>query len=197
MNARAIPRSAVQTYLKLVRLPLDGAINLLPGNGTGARPAARLALDRLDATVRAALATMLSDPVLHEDAEQRREAAEHREHGLRLRAEGERRSEQADAQLGVGQQKATQQRERANQRLKVRRQEAARAKDQDKRRAAKGASQRLDASRRTAKRADEVLNHRAARKEALRENEKELTARDEARRLGEAAGRAKAERKAD
>src|SRR5947199_9420835 len=124
MSARAIPRSAVQTYLKLVRLPLDGAINLLPGNGTGARPAARLALDRLDATVRAALATMLSDPVLHEDAEQRREAAEHREHGLRLRAEGERRSEQADAQLGVGQRMATQQRERANQRTNVRRQEA-------------------------------------------------------------------------
>lgn len=81
MNARAIPRSAVDTFLKLVRLPLDGAISLLPGNGTGAKPAARLALDRLDARLRAVLSSMLSDPVLHEDPEQRRGAAEQREYG--------------------------------------------------------------------------------------------------------------------
>jgi len=206
MNARAIPRSAVQTYLKLVRLPLDGAISLLPGNGTGARPAARLALDRLDATLRAVLASMLSDPVLHEDAEQRRGAAEQREYGLRLRVEAERKAEQADARLEVRQQMSTQQRERANQQAKARYQDAARAKEQDKRRAAKVENARLDASRRTSKRGDEILNHRAAKErletlssksDALREKEKELAARDEARRLRGAASRTKAERKAN
>jgi hypothetical protein len=205
MNARAIPRSAVQTYLKLVRLPLDGAISLLPGNRTGAKPAARLALDRVDATVRAGLASVLSDPVLHEDAEQRREAAEQREHGLRLRAQAAGKTEQADAQLEARQQKATQQRAQADQRSKARRQEAARAKEQDNRHAAEAESERLDATRRAAKRVDEVLNHRAAKErletlssksEAMREKGKELAARDEARRLSEAASRTKAERKA-
>jgi hypothetical protein len=205
MNARAIPRSAVQTYLKLVRLPLDRAISLLPGNGTGAKPAARLALDRFDATLRAALASMLSDPVLHEDAEQRRAAAEQREYGLRLRVEAEGKAEQADARLEARQQRTTQQRERANQQSRARRQDAARAKEQDERRAAKAARERLDVSRRTAKHGEEVLNHRAAKErletlssktDALRAMEKELTARDEARRLREAASRTKAERKA-
>jgi hypothetical protein len=206
MNTRALPRSAVQTYLKLVRLPFDGAINLLPGNGTGAKPAARLALDRLDATLRAVLAGVLSDPVLREDAEQRRGAAEQRENGLRLRVEAQRKAEQADARLEVHQQKATQERDRANQQSQARRQEAARAKEQSKRRAAKAESERLNASRRTARRGDEVLNHRAAKErletlgsktDALREKEKELAARDEARRLREAASQTKAERKAD
>jgi hypothetical protein len=205
MNARAIPRSAVQTYLKLVRLPLDRAISLLPGNGTGAKPAARLALDRFEATLRAALASMLSDPVLHEDAEQRRGAAEQREYGLRLRVEAKGKAEQADARLEARQQRATRQRERANQQSRARRQEAARAKEQDERRAAKAARERLDVSRRTAKHGDEVLNHRAAKErletlssktDALGAKEKELTARDEARRLREAATRTKAERKA-
>ena len=71
MNARAVPRTAVQSYLKLVRLPLDGAISFLPGNGTGARPAARLALDRADATLRAVIATILRDPVIREEAQPR------------------------------------------------------------------------------------------------------------------------------
>ena len=51
MNMRVIPRTAVDSYLRLLRLPLDGAISLLPGNGTGAKPAAALALDRLDAAL--------------------------------------------------------------------------------------------------------------------------------------------------
>ena len=161
MNARAIPRSAVDTYLKLVRLPLDGAISLLPGNGTGAKRAARLVLDRLDATLRAALANVLGDPVLHEDAEQRREAAEQRGDALRLRVEAGHKIEQADAQLEVRRQHA-QQRERANQQASARRQQAADAKERDKQRAAQAESQRLNASRKTAKREDEVLNQRAA-----------------------------------
>ena len=68
MNGRSIPRAAVESSLRLVRLPLDAGIGRLPGNGTGARPTARLALDRTDATLRAFVGTLLSDPVLREDA---------------------------------------------------------------------------------------------------------------------------------
>src|SRR3982074_3762411 len=98
---RAIPRPAVDSSLRLVRFPLDGATSLLPsnGNGTGAKPVAQLALDRLDARLRALIATILGDPVLRDDAERRRTAAEARETALRLRVEAERKAEEADTRL--------------------------------------------------------------------------------------------------
>ena len=54
MSIRAIPRGAVDGAVKLARLPVDVAISLLPGNGNGdgARPAAKIAVDRWDATLR-------------------------------------------------------------------------------------------------------------------------------------------------
>ena len=66
MNIRVIPRTAVNSWLKLVRLPLDGAIRLLPGSGSGPRPTAKLAIDRADATVRAVIAGVLGDSQLSE-----------------------------------------------------------------------------------------------------------------------------------
>ena len=69
MNARRIPGTAVENSLRLVRVPLDAAIGRLPGNGTGARPTARLALDRADVAVRAFAGTILGDSVLSEDAQ--------------------------------------------------------------------------------------------------------------------------------
>ncbi|HWK18585.1 MAG TPA: hypothetical protein VNR66_14125, partial [Solirubrobacteraceae bacterium] len=75
MNALALPRTAVDRYLRVVRLPLDRAIALLPGDETGAGPAAKLTVDRVDAEVRAAIAALLRDPALRRDAE--REAARH------------------------------------------------------------------------------------------------------------------------
>ena len=159
MNARAIPRSAVHTYLRLVRLPLDGAISLLPGNGTGAKPAAELALDRLDATLRAVLARILSDPVLREDAEQRREAAERaRAWAAGFACEAERKAEQADARLEK-RQRAGNPETRASDATCVSSPTGGGAHkgDRDERRAAKVESERLDASRRAAERGDEVL----------------------------------------
>ena len=81
MNVRRIPGTAVESSLRLVRLPLDAAVDRLPGNGTGARPTARLALDRADAAVRAFAGTILGDSVLREDAQMRRVALEARERG--------------------------------------------------------------------------------------------------------------------
>ncbi len=204
MTIRAIPRTAVDTYLKLVRLPLESAIGWLPGNGTGAQPAAGLVLDRADAAVRAVLGTVLADPVLREDAQRRRAAAEERERALDLRTAADRKTEHADTRLQERHQQASRQRQQADQRAKAKRQEAAREQEKEKRRTARTQSTRLDASRKTAERREKVLNNRAANErletldaktDALHEKEKELTARDEAKRLNEAASRAKAERK--
>jgi colicin import membrane protein len=185
-------------------MPLDGAIRLLPGNATGARRAAGLALDRADATLRTVIATILGDPVLREDAERRRSAAEQRESALRLRTGSERKGEQADARLAERQEQATRQREQANQRAEARRQEAAREAEQEKRRAAKVETERVQSSRRTVKGRQQALNERAAKDrletliaktEAMSQKDKELIARDEARRLRGAASRTKAQRK--
>ncbi|MEA2351752.1 MAG: hypothetical protein QOJ14_166, partial [Thermoleophilaceae bacterium] len=53
MNLRVIPRTALEGYIRLVRLPLDTAIALLPGNGTGPGVSASLAADRAEAAARA------------------------------------------------------------------------------------------------------------------------------------------------
>ena len=35
MNVRTLPRTTVEQYLRLARVPFDAAIGWLPGNGTG------------------------------------------------------------------------------------------------------------------------------------------------------------------
>jgi colicin import membrane protein len=206
MNVRDIPTTAVDSYLKLVRLPLDSAIRLLPGNGTGAKPAAKLAVDRADATVRTLIAAILGDSALGEDAERRRAAADEREQALRLRAEAERTAEKADARLEERQQQATRQRRQAKQRADVKREDATRQRERQVRRAAEVRNDRLEHSRKTADRTERAVEDRAARDrlaaldaktEALREREQELAVRDAAQGLQEAAGRAKADRKRD
>jgi hypothetical protein len=204
MNVREIPSNAVDRYLRLLRMPLDGAIALLPGNGTGAKPVASLAVDRADAAVRAVVAAILGEPGLREDAKQRQAAADKRADALRLRASAERKSEQADTRLAEREQQAAKQREQASRQAKARRQEAARKANEEKRRAAKAESQRLDATREIAEQTDEALEDQAnkdrldtleARSDAVRKKESELAARDEARRLRGATSRTKSERK--
>src|SRR5436190_246196 len=67
MNLRAIPRFAVDRYLKAARWPVDTTVALLGRNG-----ATTSAIDRIDATFRAAAATALGDRELREDARRRR-----------------------------------------------------------------------------------------------------------------------------
>jgi colicin import membrane protein len=206
MNVRDIPTTAVDSYLKLVRLPLDSAISLLPGNGTGAKPAAKLALDRADATVRAMVAGLLGDATLREDAERRRAAADERERALKLHAEAERTAEKADARLEERQRQASRQRRQAKQRADGKRSDAAGQRERQVRRAAEVRNDRLENSRKTAARTERAVEDRAARDrlqaldamvEALREREKEVAVRDAAAGLRDAAGRAKADRKSD
>lgn len=206
MNVRVIPRTAISGYLRLLRLPLDGAVRLLPGNGTGAGPAAKLALDRADARTRAAIGAVLADPVMREDAHRRLEAADERERGQRLRGEAERRGEVADERLEQRQESATQRRRQATRRAGTRKTQAQKRQQQRKQQAKRTEGQRLENSQELAERREEVIEEREpherlealeAKTDALREQEKELTARDEARRLAEAAARAKAERKGE
>lgn len=204
MNSRTLPRVAVDSTLRLVRLPIDSAIRLLPGSGTGARPTATLVVDRADAAIRAALAAVLGDPMLRESARQQRAATEKREEALRLREAANRKTEQADARLQQQHEQAERRREQAKQRAKAQREQAARKRQQKERDAVQAERKRLAANDRSAARTAEAANHRAAKErlksldakaDALGEKERAQTASDEAIRLREAASRTKAERK--
>ena len=204
MNVGAIPRTAVDGYLKLVRLPLDAVIGLVPGNGTGRATAAALALDRVDAAARSVAGAVLGDSVLREDAARRRLAADQRGRAFRLRADAERKSEGAESRLAERQDQADRQRKRAKQHAEKTRRQARRTREQKSRQAAKTESKRRGTSRKAAARADDAVDARArkarletldTKADALREKEEALTASDEARRLRGAAGRAKAARK--
>ena len=204
MNARNIPRTAVENSLRLVRMPLDAAIGWLPGNGTGARPTARLALDRTDATLRAVAGTLLSDSVLREDARQRRAALKQREHAQELRGEANKKTDQADARLQERHDQVARARTQAEQRAKSQREDADREREAKTRHAGQTERKHLAANNTGAARADEVVRQRATKArletldtkaDALRQKQQALTAKDEARRLRQAASRTKAERK--
>src|SRR4051794_11672356 len=175
MNLRAIPRTAVDRYLKVARWPVDTTLALLGRNG-----AATSAIDRIDATFREAAALALGDQELREDARRRREAAAERDRSARLRDEADLRAER-------GREEAAQRRQRGSHQA---RQTAQRRRESTRRQAAKA----KEAIQESADRAR--LDELETRSEALEERENALTARDEARRLGNAAARAKAQRKA-
>ncbi len=166
MNARSISRTAVEGSLRLVRLPLDAAIGRLPGNGTGPRPTATLALDRADATLRAFAGTILGDSVLREDAHMRRAALKERERAQALRGEAQEKTEEADARLQERQDQAARQRAQAELRAKSRRDVADGERREKTRRAGQLERKRLEASDNAAGRADEAVNQRAPKAEA-------------------------------
>lgn len=204
--ATTIPRIALEGYLKLVRIPLDRAVALLPDNGEGRGPAASLALDRADATVRAVAGSVLGDDALRKDAERRRTAADERERALRLHAEAERKAQAADERLSEQERSADRQRKQAEQQEQERRRQAKERREQKARAASKTEAKRRDSSRKVKAATDEAVEARArearldaleTKSEALEEREEALTATDEARRLRETAERTKAARKAD
>ena len=204
MNLRTIPRATVTGYLRAARLPLDATFRLLPAGDTGRVTAARLAVDRIDATLRAVAGSVLGDPVLRDDAVRRRRAAEERRRALRLRTEAERTSERAEEGWAEHQEQIEQRLRRADERAGAVRRSAERGREQKARRAAETASSRRRSNRETARRKREAVEERArearletldTKAEALAEREEALIASDEARRLQRAAGKAKAARK--
>lgn len=199
-----IPRAAVNGWLRLARLPIDRAVDLLPDNGTGTKPAASITVDRADATVRDIAATVLRDPDLADDARRRRAAIAKREDALRLRIDAEKVEARADQRLDRREAAAEQQRDRAQRQARAEREQAQNTKARRTQAAAKAEQQRRQASRKAAARAEEAIDEREpherlealdAKAEALEQRADALTAADEARRLKQAAGRAKASRK--
>jgi hypothetical protein len=206
MNVRLIPRTALTAYLRVIRLPVDTAIRLLPGNGAGPKPAAQLAVDRADAAVRSVAGALLRDPVLLEDGQRRRQAALERERAIRLRTHEEQTAETADDRLEQREEQAQTQRQRARETANARRRQAETKAQKERKQAAETETRRREASRKAAAKREDAIDQRApreelesleAKSEALRAREAEVAARDEARRLADAATKVRAERKAD
>jgi hypothetical protein len=204
VNVTTIPAIAIDRYLKLVRIPLDTAVGFLPGNGDGRGPAAGLALDRADATLRTIAATLLGDADLRRDAQRRRTAADEREKALRLRADARRKTEQADAKLATRHDRAERERAQADERAEARREQAGRKRDEKARQAARAEAKRRQATRKAAEKNGASIDSRErkarldaleTKAEALEEKEEALTAADEAKRLADAAARTKAKRR--
>ena len=204
MSLRDIPRSAVGGAVKLTRLPLDIVVSMLPGNGSGTKPAAAIAVDRFEAALRDAAGIALFDEELREDAMRRRIAADERERELRLRAEAERRTAEADERFSARVEDAEDRRTAAEKRAEHERQEAERRKQQRAANAARRAQARKATNRKVRAKVDEQLDEEAdeARLEqlkkeaaALEERERALTAQAEAQRLQDEATKKKAARK--
>ena len=204
MSIRDIPRGAVDGAVKLARLPVDAAIALLPGNGNGARPAATIAVDRVDATVRKVAGYALRDEELREDAMRRRVAADERARALRLRDTAEARSAAADEKLADRVEQAEERRAAAEQRAKRERAQAEQRRAAKSRAAGQAETKRKASSRRAKAKVDEVIDEQAdearlaqlkTEAKALEKREAALIAKDEARRLQDAATARKAARK--
>jgi len=207
MGMREIPRSAVGGAVKLTRLPLDIVVSMLPGDGdgSGAKPAAAIAVDRFEATLRDAAGIVLFDSELREDAMRRRIAADERERELGLRTEAERRSAEADYRFSDRVEDAEDRRTAAEQRAEDERQAAEQRKQQRTGNAARREQTRKAANRKARAKADEQIDQDAdaarleqlkAEAKALEEREAALTAQAEAQRLQDEATRKKAARKA-
>lgn len=204
MSMRTIPRSAVGGAVKLARLPLDLAVSLLPGNGAGPRPAASIAVDRWEATLRRVAGYALRDDELREDAARRRVAADERARALRLRVAAERRSAEADERLADRFEQAEEHRSVAQERAERQRQAAEQQRAAKARAAAQAESRRKAATRRARANVEQAIEEQAdearlerlrAKAQALEEREVALTAEDEAQRLQEAATAKKAARR--
>jgi hypothetical protein len=184
-------------------LPFDTVAQLLPVD-QGSRDAAMLAIDRADATVRAAVGGILHDDDLRDDAFRRRAAADERERALELRGEAEEKQRIADAELAQELEGAARLREDADREGQERRRRVDEERAEQLRRAREAAvaqehaveqarAEELAIAEKQAKRDRlEVLDEQA---DALDHEVDALTATDEAQRLRDAASAAKAARK--
>lgn len=195
---------ALDEWVKVLRFPIDSVVSVLPNGSRGPRNAAMIAVDRADASIRAAIGGLLKDNELIADAQRRRVVADERERAISLRIAAETKQEEADDRFEqkraeVDERRETAERAEAEQKAKVERQrvererkaeEAARAQ---KRAADTAKERRLAAADERAKR--ERLKVLAEKTEALDSKAKALTVEDEAQRLRKATSKAKAARK--
>ena len=205
MNLRSTPRSALDSYLKLLRLPADAVVKALASRGRdGETTPAELAVDRADAAVRDVLGRVFNDTELQADARRRRAAADERARALKLRATAERHSEQADENLDSRQATAEQRRKDAADREQQRKQDAEKQRAATSRQLAQVEDRKLTAVQAETQRAEEAIDDHARRERLdqldaktgmLKTEEEALTARSEAQRLRRAAAETKSQRK--
>ncbi|MGH2868175.1 MAG: hypothetical protein ACRDNK_11500, partial [Solirubrobacteraceae bacterium] len=198
--------AAMDNYLKLVRWPLDAATRLLPGERVGPRAAARLGIDRLDATIRGLVGRGLGNDALRHSSGRRAEAAEHRDHALRLRRQAQDELAAAQEQLEEADDAAVAQRKRATAKASSRKSQAsqrrqekvkqARSTEANQRQAAQVREQR-SADKIEAEEARDLLPAVREQAQAAQQRADALDERDEAERLGAAAARVKRARKLD
>jgi hypothetical protein len=206
MTSRRITTAALDGALRLFRQPVDMAVARLPGTRNGVGAAARLTVDRADATIRSVLAMALRDPRLSEDARRRKAAAQERERAVELRDQARAADASAEVRVQESHEAATRRREQARNRAASRGKQAARTQQARGRRAQETERQRLRFSQEQEARAHQQLEAKESKDrlpgvreqaEALQEHEVAVAQADEARRVGEAAARVKAERKQD
>jgi colicin import membrane protein len=203
MEARTVRRVAIDRWLRVIRLPFDTVAHLLPAD-RGPRNAAMLAIDRADATVRAAVGGIFHDDDLRDDAFRRRAAADERERALELRGEAEEKQRISDAELAKELEGAARLREAADREAQERRRRVDEERAEQQRKAREAAvaqeraveqarAERVAVADKKAKRERlDVLDEQAV---ALDREVDALTATDEAQRLRDAASAAKAARK--
>ncbi len=201
-----LPRNAVNTYLKVARLPLTAAERVLRpelAEDTSWPPA--IAFEDFEARVKELAATVLRDDVLRQDATLQRARVTQLRRAVELEVQAEAARTKADQELEERRAEVAEERneakarEEANHaRLERERQEAeqrAEAKAAEKQRKAEEVAEaerdRIERQEReaTAKRLE-------AEREALDEKRTALTSKDEAVRLEKAADEAKQRRKA-
>lgn len=200
-----LPRNAVNTYLKLARLPLTAAERVLnpdtPGD-TSWPPA--IAFEDFEARVKAFAATVLSDQVLREDADLQRARVTQLRRAVELEAEAEATRARADQELDERRAEAAEERDEAKAREQANKDRLERERREAQQRAeAKAAEQerkvqeQADAERDRVQRQEREAEaaRLEAEREALAEKQTALTSKDEAVRLEKAAQAAKARRK--
>jgi hypothetical protein len=203
-GAQTMGRTLINGWLKVVRIPVDVAVNVLPGGQRGLRASATSVVERADASVREHLGGLLRDEELRADGRRRQIAAHERRRAAELRLAAEEQTAEVETRAAEQVAEAEEQRQRARQTAEA--EEAAVARRRQEReatqaKAAATAEQAVD----DARRAEEETASKAAKRQrlavlddqadALSSEADALVASDEADRLAKAAGAAKAARR--
>jgi hypothetical protein len=203
MDVLAIPRTAVDRSLRILRLPLDTTIGVLDREGDRAI-AITLVVDRADASVRRLAGRVLHDELLQRDAQARVTAVEERQSALDLRVEARLRRRRADAESRDDLEAADARRVEAERHADHERKRVEEERQAASRQRADQVEQRKVASRKAAERTERNIAARAqkARLEQLERDsavlvveEQSTTTTSEAQRLQRAASEAKSKRK--
>jgi hypothetical protein len=202
MTLQTIPEAFLDGALQVVRLPIDGVLRVFALAGGG--QSAQLAVDRADATVRAAAGTIFRSESLQAEAERRYAAADAGEEALGLHLEAELRSERAERRATELKQEAEAQRQEAAKEASRKRDAALKRRQAKESKAAKTAEKRKQKATESAAKTKQQAKEREQREKleqldtksvALAQKELALTAADEASRLRSEAAKAKSARR--